>query len=191
MAWITSAVYSKTGKTVKLRIKDGEELRTLTVSADILGDAPLSQATEICDNTLSILLENDELWRAELRALRLLEYSDSSRAELRRKLIARGFSAKAVDRAVMRMVELGYINEERRLRAIIASEANISLRGPRRIYAKLSAKGYSRELLSSVMNELSDSGEIDFKENAKKLLEKRGAGLSPEEKKRLLYTNGY
>ena len=146
---------------------------------------------DLSEDTLSVLLENDELWRAEARALRLLEYSDSSRAELRRKLIARGFSAKAADRAVLRMVKLGYINEEQRLRTLIASEANISLRGPRRIYAKLSAKGYSRELIASVMAQLTDSGEVDFGENARKLLEKRGAGMSPEEKKRLLYTNGY
>ena len=191
MAKISSAVYSKTGKTVKLRLADGEKIRSLTVSAEVYEAAEGRSDGELSEGSLAALLRDDELWRAEARALRLLEYADSSQAELKRKLLARGFCREAAEHAVMRMTELGYINEERRLRTLIINEANIKLRGPKRIYAKLAHAGYSRELILSLISELSESGEIDFQKNARRLIEKRGEGLSNDEKKRLLYTNGY
>ena len=191
MARALSAIYSKTGKTVKLRIADGEKIHSLTVYAEVYEAADCLSDGEISEDALAALLRDDELWRAEARALRLLEYSDSSKAELTRKLLARGFCREAAERAVIRMTELGYINEERRLRTLIVNEANTKLRGPKRIYAKLLGAGYSRELVSSVIRELSQSGEIDFQQNARRLIEKRGEGLSSDEKNRLLYTNGY
>lgn len=191
MAKALSALYSKSGKTVKVRIADGEKIHTLTVSAEVYEAADCLPGGELSEDSLSSLLAEDERWRAEARALRLLEYSDSSKAELKRKLLARGFCRDAAEHAVMRMTELGYINEERRLRTLIVNEANIKLRGPRRIYAKLSSAGYSQKLISSVLQELLESGEIDFQQNARRLIEKRGEGLSYDEKRRLLYTNGY
>ena len=92
----------------------------------------------------------------------------------------------------MEMVSLGYIDEARQLERIILSEANARLYGYSKIKARLMAKGYSSDDINRVTKKLVSLGEIDFKENAKKLLQKHFPdGATTEEKKKLLYKNGY
>ena len=56
----------------------------------------------------------------------------------------------------------------------------------------LIGKGYDSDDARRIMRELSDSGEIDFRANAKRLLEKRLPGCDDrDEIKKLLYRNGY
>ena len=90
------------------------------------------------------------------------------------------------------MLSVGYINERRQLERLILSEANLKLRGPAKISAHLASKGYSSRDIREVLTSLCESGEIDFKANAKKLVEKKLPEDSGEdEKKSFLYRNGY
>ena len=192
MAKILKIGSSDSGKSVQLTLLFGEEKRVITVSENIYRGIGLPLVGDELDGEeLEMLLRESELREAELRALRLLEYSDASEAELKRKLRARGISREAAEAAAEKMVALGYINEERHLRDLIEREANSNLRGPKRIAAKLVSRGYSPSKISAAMNELVNEGRIDFKENARRLIEKKGSALSREEIKKLLYTNGY
>ena len=90
------------------------------------------------------------------------------------------------------MLSQGYMDEARQIRRLVINEANNSLCGPRKILAKLMAKGYSGSAINSVMDELLASGEIDFSRSAEKLIAKKlTRGAADEEKKKLLYKNGY
>ena len=61
-----------------------------------------------------------------------------------------------------------------------------------KILAKLTAKGYEAYDIRKVMQSLMDSGEINFKNNAYRLIEKKlPSGATSDEKKTLLYKNGY
>ena len=61
-----------------------------------------------------------------------------------------------------------------------------------KIFPALVGKGYSSDDVKRVMRALTDSGEIEFKENAKRLIEKRLPSCdNGEEIKKLLYKNGY
>ena len=151
-----------------------------------------SKGAELSDETMEIIKRYDEEYRAKKKALSLLSDSDKNARGLKRRLSQAGFSQDVSEKCAEEMVSLGYIDEERQLKRMILNEANVKLRGPMKILPMLVSKGYASEDVRRIMHELSDSGEIDFRANAKKLLEKRLPGCDDrDEIKKLLYRNGY
>ena len=151
-----------------------------------------AKGEELDEGALTLIREYDLHHRAKRKALSLLSYSDKSESGLTRRLVAAGFSREVSGEVAAEMVSLGYINEEGQLERLILNEANVKLRGPMKIMPTLAAKGYSVSEIKRVMHALCDSGEIDFKLNAKKLIEKRLLSTADiEEKKKFLYKNGY
>ena len=141
---------------------------------------------------MSAIRYTDEQIRAKKKALNILAYADNNKKNLATKLYRAGFGRDTVSAVTAEMEGLGYIDERRQLERIILNEANLKLRGPRKIIPTLAAKGYSTSDISSVMSALVDSGEIDFSRNARILAEKKlPEGADSEEKKKLLYKNGY
>ena len=121
-----------------------------------------------------------------------IESRGINKKNLATKLYRAGFGRDTVSAVTAEMEGLGYIDERRQLERIILNEANLKLRGPRKIIPTLAAKGYSTSDISSVMSALVDSGEIDFSRNARILAEKKlPDDADSEEKKKLLYKNGY
>ena len=76
------------------------------------------------------------------RAVGLLARRAHSKWELRRKLRMKGFEAEAVDAAMARLVELGYLNDPSFARGLVRNRSEV--RGPRAISAELAAKGVDR-----------------------------------------------
>jgi regulatory protein len=74
--------------------------------------------------------------------LRLLGRRAHSRLELVRKLRRRGFENNAVDGAMARLTELGYLDDASFARGLVRRRA--SQRGPRALSAELAAKGIDR-----------------------------------------------
>ena len=177
-----------------LGLSDGTENKyayTLAESDYAEIGSPLSGAT-LDSGALEVIRECDERYRATLTALRILAYGDNSQRNLYNKLTSRGISKEIASATVSDMLSQGYMDEARQIRRLIISEANQALTGPRKIMAKLRAKGYSGSAISSVMDELVSSGEIDFSRSAEKLIAKKlTRGATDEEKKKLLYKNGY
>ena len=150
-----------------------------------------SVGDELTDLQMSVIMYTDKLCRARKKALSLLAFADNNQRSLRMKLAKAGFDREISNEVCCEMVELGYINEQRQLQRLILNEANDKLRGPDRIIPALMAKGYSGADIRLVLYSLVESGEVDFKKNAHTLIEKKLPGADPEEKKKLLYKNGY
>lgn len=141
---------------------------------------------------LSRVKYTDRLLRARKKALSLLAFSDNNRRTLWAKLARAGFDREIVEQTVEEMVALGYINEDRQLERIILNEANVKLRGPAKILPFLVSKGYLAADVRRVMSNLVDDGQIDFKENARALIQKKLPDCQDGgEIKKLLYKNGY
>ena len=172
--------------------EEGESVR-YTLSRALYAElgAP-AKGAELSDEAMEHIKRYDEGYRAKKKAFSLLSYSDKNEAGLKRRLLQAGFSSEVAEKTAEEMVSLGYVNEERQLERIILSEANVKLRGPMKILPALVAKGYSSSDVRRVMHTLCDSGEIDFRANAKRLIEKRLLkDADIEEKKKFLYKNGY
>ena len=147
---------------------------------------------ELDEMQMSAIKYTDELIRARKKALSILAFADNNRKNLYTKLNRLGFNREIITAVIDEMVAFGYIDERRQLERIILIEANEKLRGPRKIIPALSAKGYSSSDISAVLHRLVDSGEVDFKKNARLLIEKKlPSDADAEEKKKLLFKNGY
>lgn len=134
----------------------------------------------------------DELYRAKKKALSILSYADNNQQTLKAKLLRAGFKYEIAQKACEEMISYGYINEKNQLERLILVEANQKLRGPLRIIPALTAKGYSSADVREVLNRLIDEGEIDFSENAERLIQKKLSSDAEEgDRKKLLYKNGY
>lgn len=146
---------------------------------------------ELDTGALEEIRNYDELYRAKKKALSLLALADNNRNGLKLKLLRAGFSKDVCEECVREMVGQGYINEERTLERLIILEAK-KLRGPLRITAQLSSKGYSSTMIRRVMHGLCESGELDFDEIKERLVEtKLSADADEDDIRKLLYKHGF
>ena len=170
----------------------GEESANYTVCGRVYLEIGSPSVGDILtDEEIYTIREYDEYYRAKKKALAILAYADNNRRNLSMKLSKAGFGRDLTDRVVSEMVELGYIDEKRQLERLITVEANGKLRGPLRVIPSLVNKGYSSSDVRAVMHTLMESGEVDFRKNAKTLLDKKLPTADPEERKKFLYKNGY
>ena len=147
---------------------------------------------EVSEEIMCEIRLRDEYFRAKAKALSYLSYSDVSERGLSDKLCRAGFSREISIEVSREMVSLGYIDEVRQIERLVLEEANRKLRGPMKILPFISAKGYSPRRVREVMSSLCDTGDIDFSENAERLIKKRlSEQASVEERKKLLYRNGF
>ena len=182
----------KDTKLLLLGIVEEGESATYTVNQETYENIGSISAGDFVDEaTLESIKYTDEYIRAKKKALNILAFADNNRRQLTDKLRRAGFSREISQGVCEEMVSLGYVNELRQLEITVLNEANIKLRGPVKIMAALSAKGYrSRDIRTAISN-LTERGEVDFKKNAKLLLEKKMTSDDEDEKKKILYKNGY
>ncbi len=125
-------------------------------------------------------------------ALRILSFADNNRASLIRKLRLRGFAPSLCEEVADECIARGLISEEDQLHRQVLTLAGKKLWGRRKILASLRFKGYAGEDILRALAEAEAAGEIDFRENARLLVEKKlDSEASADEKKALLYRYGY
>ena len=182
---------SKSRSYLRVGISDGEKKLEYTVSESEYRElGSLLSGDEISDT--SLLEKCDMRYRAKLCALRILSYGDNNEKTLKRKLIAKSISADIADEVCREMVGLGYINESRQLEKLIENEVNVKLSGRRKLFAKLISKGYKKEEIESVLEDLISHGIVDFDKSSKRLTDKKFPdGASEDDIRALLYRYGY
>ena len=86
-------------------------------------------------------------------ALRFLEARARSQSEVRRRLTYAGYRPELVDGAVVRLVELGLLDDETFARAWVESRDRARPRGERALRRELALKGIEREVADEVLEE--------------------------------------
>ena len=172
--------------------EDGEK-KSYTVSKSVYEElGSPARSSDIDSEQAEIIAGEDGRVRALKKALSLLSYSDDSERELGIKLRRAGFSRESAEQAVLKVKSLGYVNEEKQIERAVLNEANLKLSGPMKIIPKLVAKGYSSQLVRTVLTRLSDEGEIDFENNKRRIREEYFSDSdSSDEYKKFLYKRGY
>jgi len=125
--------------------------------------------------------EPDSEDAAYTRGLRLLSIRSRGREELRRELARRGFGGEAVERAVVRLVEQGWLREEDAARALV--RARRGRYGRRRIARELEARGFGGEEASRALEELGGGEEDAALTRAYRRLWKAAGKLPPPERR--------
>ena len=124
-----------------------------------------------------------------------------SEAETRRRLLKLGYPDALVDDVLIRLVEMGYIDDEEFARAWVQSRDRARPRGEGALRRELAQKGVARQVVDEVLGERSDAadGTDPNLAAATALLERKRAALlrEPDERKRrqkayaLLARNGF
>ena len=92
------------------------------------------------------------------RAVGLLARRAHSRWELRRKLLMKGFGADAVEAAIARLAELGYLNDAAFAHSLVRRRG--ALRGPLALSAELAAKGVDRAEAAAAVAEFGPEAQV-------------------------------
>ena len=190
---VTAVKPSRSKGYLVLVLSDNDNTLRYTLREDEYADigAPLRGA-ELSDGAVASLRLYDEGYRARIFALRSLSLAESSERALARKLALRGIRPTVVSEVVREMVSLGYVNESSQLTSFVERLANVDLFGPRRIVAKLTAKGYSSSSVRAAIDSLRSDGAVDFSRSREELIAKKlTRGATEEEIKKLLYKYGY
>jgi len=90
--------------------------------------------------------------------IRLLARSAHSRAELRQKLTRRGFEPGDVDAAVVRLAEMGYLDDAAFARGLVRRRSGS--RGALALSAELAAKGIDREGTAAALAGLDEDAQL-------------------------------
>lgn len=139
-------------------------------------------------------MQNDDIKKAKLRALKLLEKRDYTEAGLRHKLICDQYDDETVDAAVEYVRSYGYVDDLRY--ACNYVRCSSSTRSRRDIAAKLREKGVASELIDEAL-ESDGADENEETELIKRLIYKKcpdPAGLDHKGRQKLyayMYGKGF
>ena len=140
----------------------------------------LQKGAEVSPERLETLRQEDELRSARERALDLLSAAEQTSGTLWQKLL-RWYGEEAVEAAVLRMEELGLINDLDYGRRYAADAVNLRGWPRRRIAMELQKKGVPAEVIEEALADITEETEI---ETACRLLEGPYRGKLRDRKER-------
>ncbi|MCI8285178.1 MAG: 4'-phosphopantetheinyl transferase superfamily protein [Firmicutes bacterium] len=97
--------------------------------------------------------EKNDIAKAKETALRILDYQDRTEAELKEKLLKKGFSEHVINAVAEDFTESGIVDDSRYARFYTQSKLS-SGKGKHWIRQKLNQKGIAREITDKVFDEL-------------------------------------
>lgn len=134
---------------VQVVLKDG---RSWTLAEELVLDAGLHAGDSVDPAALVDLERRDEPYRARDAALNLLSYRARSTAELRRRLLRKGFEAAVVDRCLEDMRGHGYLDDAAFAEAFVRDRLRMRPRGRRRLVAELRGKGVDPDTAAAAVD---------------------------------------
>lgn len=129
---------------------DGEEWMVLP--AEVLKDLGLRTGSLVDTAELAERLPESLRAQAWERTLKLLGFRERGTAELRRRLADDGYPPEAVEDALNRAVDLGFLDDERFADALARGLVNSRKLGRKRVRGELAAKGVGDELADRLMD---------------------------------------
>jgi regulatory protein len=167
---------------VRIHLSDGS---FFVLQAEVHARAGIREGDLLADGRIEALRADSELVAARQKALALLARAPQSRRGLAGKLAARGFSKAAVDAALARVAELGYLDDRSFAENWLRSRIAVRREGFAALYRGLLLRGIPRGTAEDAVAALYDP-EAEL-ENARKVAE----GMSPQAAARRLASRGF
>lgn len=136
-----------------------------SMSLRALAEQPVSVGDHLSTADIERLRNADEPDRATNAALNLLAHRGRSERELRQRLRQKGFTQAAIDETIRRVVDWGYLNDERFAASWVEQRSSSKPRSRRALAHELREKGVDRELITHAI----DEADIDEAADAKRL----------------------
>ncbi len=131
-----------------------DEEYSFSVSEDTLVKLRLKKGNTIDKDELEQILEQEEINLCKSYGLKLLGYRARSEAEIKDKMIKKGYSEKSVEEALKYLRELKYIDDEEYARLYIKNRVNTKKLGYNRIKSELYQKRVNGATIEDTMKEI-------------------------------------
>lgn len=141
---------------IRVVLDDG---RTWDLAEELVLDAGLHVDDPVDPALLADLEQRDEPYRARDAALSLLSYRARSTAELRRRLLRKGFPPIVVDGCIDEMRERGYLDDGAFAEAFVRDRLRMRPRGRRRLVSELRAKGVEPDTAAAAVDRALDEAD--------------------------------
>lgn len=110
----------------------------------------------LSEEEIARLKEQDTFEVAYQKGLRFLSYRPRSEAEIQRKLTEQGFANEAVDAAIQRMKETGFLGDNQFARDWVENRTTFRPRSKRLLAMELRQKGVAEEAIQQALSETGD-----------------------------------
>lgn len=130
--------------------------------------ARLAPGCFLSEGEIGELRRQDGLRQLHDAALTLLSYRSRSVAELRARLLRRGFDAALVDEVLEQLNGQGILDDQDFARFWVENRQSFSPRGGRLLRAELRFKGVEREIIEGVLPSPEDEDEAAYRAGRKK-----------------------
>lgn len=128
----------------------------LTLRLDTILEHRLDVGVEVSNNLRAELEAEDQRRTAIEAALRLIAIGPRSERDLRARLLRRGLAGPAIDAAIDRMRDLGYLNDAAFARHWVETRQSMTPRSRRYLTLELGQKGVSRDIAVAATERVSD-----------------------------------
>lgn len=156
------------GLRVRIHLERGEPLEVALEAVERTGLGP---GAPLPSSARARLLDADDEIRIREAALTLLSHRARTRAELRRKLTGKGFSAARVDPCLDRLQERGLLDDEAVAAAFVRDRIRHRPRGKVLLTGELRAKGVADGVARRVVDDVLEDEAIDEDALARRILE--------------------
>ena len=109
---------------------------------------------EINKKKLDALLEENKLYDAYYKAISYVAYKMRSKKEIRDYLKKKDYQTYDIAYTIDKLVENGYINDEKYAKAYVIDSLNLSLKGPKKIKNELEKAGVSSNYIEKELDRL-------------------------------------
>lgn len=166
-----------------------DEKYAFSVHESVLVKFGLTKGMTLENWSLDDMVYEDEIQKAFNRALHYLGFRMRSEHEVKQKLLELGYGEAIILEAIVKLRNLGFLNDKNFSKALLETQKNTSGQGPRAIRQKLQQKGIDKELQEKVLNEYSEAEQLEV---ARKIVEKearRNRTESPQQKERRIHNS--
>lgn len=146
------------GKADKIHIYIDNEYK-MTVDENYWLGLGIAEKSEIDEETLSELENEIHRRRAFNKAVDFLATREHSRREIITKLTQRGYEKEIAEEAAEKLIDYGYLSDERYARLYAVELKERKKYGTGRIRQELFRKGISREIIENVLSETEKNDE--------------------------------
>lgn len=163
---IINSLIRKNNK-VKITFDDSS---SLYVNYNVVVQFALRKGDNLDEKLLNRLLKADELFDIKAAAYRLIGRRDHSSAELKRKLLKKGFDIDLINELIIELSEKHYLNDYDFARKYSGEAVDKKKSGINKVRNDLIKKGVSKEIIENVLNDINENTLL---ENARELLNKK------------------
>lgn len=153
MTAILSIVHLPRKRTADIALNDGT---SFALSLDLILERGLGPGQELTPAQRRQLEAEEARRTAVAASLRLLAAGPRSERDLRDRLRRRALPARAIDAAVVRMRELGYLDDAAFARGFVEARQASTPRSRRYLQFELSRKGVARDLVAAAVEPVAD-----------------------------------